>query len=149
MPAGPDVRVKITKEYAKHVARDAFFWVWLLINVYNKRLGAEKFLALPAGVLAEGGSHGRVLDAARSAGGELIDQGLIGLSRDGVLGVLGVAGGQTKGVQRQHNLINAGTADAWLRVRCSHPSDRGRAKRLLTTGFGPQLSSAIGQLARS
>ncbi len=42
MPPGPDVRVKITKEYARHVARDAFFWAWPLVNVYNKRLGAEK-----------------------------------------------------------------------------------------------------------
>jgi hypothetical protein len=42
MPPGPDRRVKITKEYAKHVARDAFFWAWPLINIYNKRLVAEK-----------------------------------------------------------------------------------------------------------
>jgi hypothetical protein len=42
MPPGPDRRVKITKEYAKHVARDAFFWAWPLVNVYNKRLGAEQ-----------------------------------------------------------------------------------------------------------
>jgi hypothetical protein len=26
MPPGPNRRIKITKEYAKHVARDAFFW---------------------------------------------------------------------------------------------------------------------------
>ena len=42
MPPGPDTRVKITKEYAKHVARDAFFWAWPMVNVYNKRLGAEQ-----------------------------------------------------------------------------------------------------------
>lgn len=42
MPPGPDTRVKITEEYAKHVARDAFFWAWPLINIYNKRLVAEK-----------------------------------------------------------------------------------------------------------
>ena len=42
MPPGPDRRVKITKEYAKHVARDAFFWAWPLINIYNNRLVAEK-----------------------------------------------------------------------------------------------------------
>src|SRR5688572_3877758 len=39
---GPDTRVKITEEYARHVARDAFFWAWPLVNVYNKRLAAEK-----------------------------------------------------------------------------------------------------------
>ena len=39
---GPDTRVKITEEYAKHVARDVFFWAWPLVNVYNKRLAAEK-----------------------------------------------------------------------------------------------------------
>jgi hypothetical protein len=42
MPPGPDTRVKITKEYARHVARDAFFWAWPMVNVYNKRLGAEQ-----------------------------------------------------------------------------------------------------------
>ncbi|HEY3676286.1 MAG TPA: DUF1254 domain-containing protein, partial [Candidatus Tumulicola sp.] len=29
---------KITEAYAAHVARDAFFWVWPLVNVYNRRL---------------------------------------------------------------------------------------------------------------
>jgi len=43
MPPGPDRRVKITEEYVKHVARDAFFWAWPLINTYNKRRFAEKF----------------------------------------------------------------------------------------------------------
>jgi len=42
MPPGPDRRVKITKEYAHHVARDTFFWAWPLINIYNRRLVAEK-----------------------------------------------------------------------------------------------------------
>jgi hypothetical protein len=42
MPPGPDRLVKITIEYAKHVAADAFFWAWPLVNIYNKRLGAEK-----------------------------------------------------------------------------------------------------------
>ena len=39
---GPDTRVKITEEYARHVARDVFFWAWPLVNVYNKRSAAEK-----------------------------------------------------------------------------------------------------------
>ena len=30
MPPGPDVRVKITEEYAKLVGRDAYFWAWPL-----------------------------------------------------------------------------------------------------------------------
>jgi hypothetical protein len=42
LPPGPDLRVKITEEYAKHVARDAFFWAWPLVNIYNKRRGAEQ-----------------------------------------------------------------------------------------------------------
>lgn len=37
-PPGPDTRVKITAEYAKHVARDAYFWVWPMVNLYNRRL---------------------------------------------------------------------------------------------------------------
>jgi hypothetical protein len=46
MPPGPDIHVKITKEYVKHVARDAFFWTWPLVNIYNRRLVAEKFTEL-------------------------------------------------------------------------------------------------------
>jgi hypothetical protein len=30
MPPGPDARVKITEEYAKHVVRDVYFWAWAL-----------------------------------------------------------------------------------------------------------------------
>ena len=37
-PAGPDTRVKITEDYARLVARDAFFWSWPMVNVYNRRL---------------------------------------------------------------------------------------------------------------
>jgi hypothetical protein len=37
-PPGPDTRVKITAEYAKHVARDAYFWAWPMVNIYNRRL---------------------------------------------------------------------------------------------------------------
>ncbi|MET0757194.1 MAG: DUF1214 domain-containing protein [Mycobacterium sp.] len=40
LPPGPDVRVKITEEYAKLVGRDAYFWAWPLAGVYNRRLGA-------------------------------------------------------------------------------------------------------------
>jgi len=32
------VRVKITEEYAKLVGRDAYFWAWPMINIYNRRL---------------------------------------------------------------------------------------------------------------
>jgi hypothetical protein len=42
LPAGPDARVKITEAYAAHVARDAFFWAWPLVNVYNRRLAFSK-----------------------------------------------------------------------------------------------------------
>jgi hypothetical protein len=38
IPPGPDSRVKITEAYAKLVGRDAFFWAWPLVNVYNRRL---------------------------------------------------------------------------------------------------------------
>src|SRR5262249_39663181 len=37
MAPGPDVRVKITEEYARLVARDAYFWAWPLVNVFNRR----------------------------------------------------------------------------------------------------------------
>jgi len=38
MPPGPDARVKITEEYARHVARDTYFWAWPLVNMYTRRL---------------------------------------------------------------------------------------------------------------
>jgi hypothetical protein len=42
MPPGPDARTKIAEAYAMHVARDAYFWAWPLVNMYNRRLAAEK-----------------------------------------------------------------------------------------------------------
>lgn len=38
LPPAPDRNVKITEEYASHVGRDAYFWAWPLVNVYNRRL---------------------------------------------------------------------------------------------------------------
>jgi hypothetical protein len=38
MPAGPDASVKITEAFARMVARDAYFWAWPMINIYNRRL---------------------------------------------------------------------------------------------------------------
>lgn len=38
MPNAPDTSVKITEEYAKHVGRDAYFWAWPMVNIYNRRL---------------------------------------------------------------------------------------------------------------
>src|SRR6516165_10515726 len=35
---GPDTRIKFTEEYAKLVARDAYFRAWPLVNIYNRRL---------------------------------------------------------------------------------------------------------------
>lgn len=42
MPAGPDAKTKITEQYARHVARDAYFWAWPMINIYNRRLAFEQ-----------------------------------------------------------------------------------------------------------
>jgi hypothetical protein len=38
MPSGPDSRVKITEDYARHIGRDAYFWAWPMVNIYNRRL---------------------------------------------------------------------------------------------------------------
>jgi hypothetical protein len=38
MPPGPDTRVKITEEYARQVGRDAYFWAWPMVNMFNRRL---------------------------------------------------------------------------------------------------------------
>src|SRR5262245_21208536 len=42
MPSGPVAGTKITEEYARLVARNAYFWAWPLVNVYNRRLSYEK-----------------------------------------------------------------------------------------------------------
>ena len=42
MPPGPVAGTKMTQEYAKLVARNAYFWAWPLVNVYNRRLSYEK-----------------------------------------------------------------------------------------------------------
>ncbi|MBX5168757.1 DUF1254 domain-containing protein [Rhizobium sp. NZLR1b] len=38
LPPGPDTRVKITEEYARQIGREAYFWAWPMVNVYNRRL---------------------------------------------------------------------------------------------------------------
>ncbi|HET7527786.1 MAG TPA: DUF1254 domain-containing protein [Burkholderiaceae bacterium] len=38
MPPAPDARVKISEEYARMVGRDAYFWAWPMVNMYNRRL---------------------------------------------------------------------------------------------------------------
>lgn len=38
MSSGPDPRVKITEAYARLVTRDAYFWPWPMVNIYNRRL---------------------------------------------------------------------------------------------------------------
>jgi hypothetical protein len=37
LPSGPDTSVKITEAYAAMIARDAYFWAWPLVNIYNRR----------------------------------------------------------------------------------------------------------------
>jgi hypothetical protein len=41
-PPGPDTSIKITEEYARLVAQDAFFWAWPMVNIYNRRLVFSK-----------------------------------------------------------------------------------------------------------
>ena len=41
MPSGPVARTKLTESYAALVARDAYFWAWPLVNMYNRRLANE------------------------------------------------------------------------------------------------------------
>ncbi|MNK04297.1 hypothetical protein D3C87_221580 [compost metagenome] len=42
--SGPVAGTRITETYARMVARDAYFWAWPMMNVYNRRL---KFKDLP------------------------------------------------------------------------------------------------------
>src|SRR5262245_5494619 len=39
---GPVAGTKITEAYARMVARDAYFWAWPMINIYNKRLAYKQ-----------------------------------------------------------------------------------------------------------
>jgi hypothetical protein len=43
LPPGPDARVRITEEYARLVGRDAYFWAWPMMNIYNRRLAFSQF----------------------------------------------------------------------------------------------------------
>jgi hypothetical protein len=54
LPPGPDARVKITEEYAKGVARDAYFWAWPLVNMRNRRVaaGQNREIAIAGGMPA-------------------------------------------------------------------------------------------------
>ena len=38
LPPNLDARVTFIETYAAHVARDAYFWAWPLVNMYNRRL---------------------------------------------------------------------------------------------------------------
>lgn len=42
LPPGPDIRTKITEGYARMVARDAYFWAWPMVNIYNRRLAFKQ-----------------------------------------------------------------------------------------------------------
>jgi hypothetical protein len=42
LPPGPDANVKITEPYARLVARDAYFWAWPMVNIYNRRLAFKQ-----------------------------------------------------------------------------------------------------------
>lgn len=42
MPTGPVAGTRITPAYAAMVARDAYFWAWPLVNMYNRRQSAAR-----------------------------------------------------------------------------------------------------------
>ena len=39
---GPVEGTRITEAYARMVARDAYFWAWPMVNIYNRRLAFSK-----------------------------------------------------------------------------------------------------------
>jgi len=41
-PPGPAANTRITEAYARLVARDAWFWAWPMVNMYNRRLAYAK-----------------------------------------------------------------------------------------------------------
>lgn len=54
--AGPDARMQVTEAWARHVARDAYFWAWPMVNIWNRRLA---FAQIP-----EPGLMGGIMPAA-------------------------------------------------------------------------------------
>lgn len=48
---GPDPQMKLSDDYVRLVARDAFFWAWPIVNVYNRRIS---FAPLPQPMLLGG-----------------------------------------------------------------------------------------------
>ena len=41
-PPGPIAGTKITEAYARMIAREAYFWAWPMVNIYNKRLAYKQ-----------------------------------------------------------------------------------------------------------
>jgi hypothetical protein len=42
MPSAPVPQTRITEQYTAMIAREAYFWAWPLVNVYNRRLTYAK-----------------------------------------------------------------------------------------------------------
>lgn len=42
MVTGPDPACRITEGYARLVARNAYFWAWPMVNIYNRRLAFDQ-----------------------------------------------------------------------------------------------------------
>lgn len=42
LPLGPDSTARITEAYARMVARQAYFWGWPLVDMYNRRLAFQQ-----------------------------------------------------------------------------------------------------------
>ena len=40
--AGPVPGTRVTEAYARLVARDAYFWAWPMVNIYNRRQAFAK-----------------------------------------------------------------------------------------------------------
>lgn len=49
LPPGPDTSVKITEAYAALIARDAYFWAWPMVNIFNRR---QSFKDVPEPMLS-------------------------------------------------------------------------------------------------
>ena len=43
-PPGPVAGTRLTEEYVRMVAREAYFWAWPMLNIYNRR---QAFKDLP------------------------------------------------------------------------------------------------------
>ena len=136
VPPGPDARVKITDDYAALVARDAYFWAWPMVNLYNRRLAfaqvtEDRAVGPCCQRAAQPAGHAHRLCRSGRAAGRLSQPGR-GL-RPGRAGARCLAGGDPGAGLRRPLLGLPGGRPAHRQLRAARQDVRHQA-RLLPAG---------------